>query len=497
MGRGGVSVALQHPRNAPEMMAHCAKSLAWDDCVLLMLGFSLEFVQTALKEKKRLHIVCLDPTVKTGSVVGPNVQVFQNLWELGEGYPFMLARRYGTRLEALPATKALWPDLWEGLLEFCRRQAENMNSDIVTACRFAYEWQRNTLKNLRWIAGSGWIRQWFGQWRNPAILVSSGPSLDDNLGALRKIQNKAFILAVGSAAPRLKAAGINPGAVIAFDGGLANWQMHFNGLEMDCPLVFDPIIYHQIPTDWKGPKAIMQIWPFRYWSAAGCEVGLVEVGPSVANTAFDLLHRMGADPIVMAGQDLSYRGEKMHAKGTHLHRMGEMLTTARYDPKILPGVEGPVVGNTVFKTFLNTFEARIANAQAKRPFRLINSSFGAKIPGSEDVRLKDIDFGESKEDELQELRRKLIPPSSGAAGMADFLKRTLKAGEDLFDFAELRTYPQDLVSLELEPLAFVLQPVWNNSKCETDHEWACAETRAGLRFALPLLREAIGELEAA
>jgi len=147
-----------------------------------------------------------------------------------------------------------------------------------------------------------------------AVLVSSGPSLDKTVDALKELRKKYFILAVGSAYKVLKTKGIEPHAVVISDPQNEVYRQ-LEGLDLSKPLIYLSTACYQAVRHHKGLKiaAFQKGYPKAemYAKQNGCQ--LVDTGGSVATTAFDILIKMGFSEIVLLGQDLAYSKNRSHA----------------------------------------------------------------------------------------------------------------------------------------------------------------------------------------
>jgi hypothetical protein len=100
-------------------------------------------------------------------------------------------------------------------------------------------------------------------------------------------------------------------------------------------------------------------------------------GFSVATVGFDLANKVGANPIIFVGQDLSFPGKKSHASGTAF-----ILDIDENNPsyiKIPNNSGGEVITSKVWLSTIRQFEAQIKNTKAE----CINTSLkGAKMAGT-------------------------------------------------------------------------------------------------------------------
>lgn len=184
------------------------------------------------------------------------------------------------------------------------------------------------------------IRALFGKFTDvPAIVVAAGPSLTQNIELLHEAKGKAVILAVGTAVKALQKRGIEPDFVLSIDPGLPNYE-HFKVIntEKTC-LITEMQSYYKIVREFKGPRFVMGSTPISSWFKNIMEdKGSTESAGSVANNAFSAAYQMGANPIILVGQDLAY------SKDGHTHAAG-----TNYENNVITGQEPrgffPVPGN--------------------------------------------------------------------------------------------------------------------------------------------------------
>lgn len=261
---------------------------------------------------------------------------------------------------------------------------------INTVLRFSVSWTRNFFINLAKFLTSKPAKSFYGLFRGkPGIIVSAGPSLSKNIGLLKEVKGKAVILTVGTALKPVLAAGVKPDIGVSFDGGEANFR-HFEGLDTrEFPLLFDPIIYPRILDEYKGYLiASIFIEEFQAWlqNLGYPNPGRVQMGPSVANYAFDFALKIGLDPIIFIGQDLAFTGGHTHARGT-VYENREPTK----EKSLLLEVEGfygdKVVTDRSLHAMLKYLETQIA--MTANGCRIINATEGgARIKGTEAMTLR-------------------------------------------------------------------------------------------------------------
>jgi len=470
---------------------HWVKSIDTSRGFLFLFGGLKSHIEALLeKGPKDLILFVLEPD-RFLAYQHERVLMFHTLEDLGRSFPVWDIRRKGFKLASIPSYRLLYPKLYRDWVMWMEKQAAATAVDLVTSHRFSREWQKNTLENMVWLKKAGPVSDLFGKWqKKPFVIVSAGPSLDTSLDELRKAQGRAFIVAAGTTAPILQREGIEPSMYIAFDAGLANWRAHFRGLKIKAPLLFDLMVHPFCLQDHFGPKTVMQIWPFEYLAQAlQYDLGIVRVGPSVANSAMRLGVRMGASPIILVGQDLGFRSGRYHAKGTH--QTIEAVPIPDIRAKI-PAVGGGTIETTLT---MQTFFWNFCEIVSTNPGRYINASFGAKIPGTEDMPLSEVVDSVLTTDYSRELAiLKCEKGKFNLLGLADELQKTIDVSVDLLKNTEKRVLSNYLNTRALNPLSFILSPIWSHPRC--DEDWGYEKTREELGWVLPILRKTVEELRA-
>lgn len=185
---------------------------------------------------------------------------------------------------------------------------------------------QNIIPNLRRLPRCSYINRWKEAWKGtPIIICGAGPSLQAIAGDLRQVQDRALIIACGSALSALAHMEIRPHLGIAIDP---------NGREFDClkgctyrdlPLLFGSRLYPKVFELFDGPFGYIRSGtggPIESYVEE--ELGLndpflgYDLGRealSVTTLALSLAHAWGCGPIIFAGVDLAYAREKHYAEG--------------------------------------------------------------------------------------------------------------------------------------------------------------------------------------
>lgn len=180
-------------------------------------------------------------------------------------------------------------------------------------------WMGNFKRNKDEIDSSPALSSLYGGWTGEGCVVAgAGPSLAENLGALRAAKDAGWrVVAVDRAFGVLKSAGIRPDITVTCDAG-ENVAGFFRDGLVDGEDVFavcvisHPAVFEKL----RGGKVYVFgcANPFSgFWRFAEgrCREGVMCLRPGyvVTFSAVDLALWMGADRVVTAGNELSWRGE--------------------------------------------------------------------------------------------------------------------------------------------------------------------------------------------
>lgn len=233
-----------------------------------------------------------------------------------------------------------------------------------------------------------------------AIIVSAGPSLDDEIENLRKIKDNglAYIFSVGSAINTLMHHNILPDAICTYDPTEKNQVVFKKINEMEIsnvPMIFGSSIGFEVLQQYKGPKYHMittqdTISNYFLKEKDNKEIRRVSDAPSIAVVALEMLYKLKFSTIILVGQNLAYKDEKNYAEGIEYQQFIDIEN----DKNVLKIKD--VYGNEVstceaYISMRNQMEGYIKNFN----ITVINTTKGgAHIEGTKfismDVVIKDI-----------------------------------------------------------------------------------------------------------
>lgn len=214
--------------------------------------------------------------------------------------------------------------------EILYKMVSNKKDKMAINNVYEKKWALNSIHNFPYIlhssdflqAGSEHIRG------KPALVISAGPSLNDEIEHLRHIRenNLAYLFTVGSAVNTLVEHGIYPHGTFSYDPNEHNVNVIQKVIDKridSIPLIFGSTVgkhtldhypgrlMHIIISQDELSKHVLR-------TPEGNKPTIINDAPSVAVIALQCLIQMKADPVVLVGQNLAYRDEQYYAEGiTH------------------------------------------------------------------------------------------------------------------------------------------------------------------------------------
>lgn len=199
------------------------------------------------------------------------------------------------------------------IVEILRKTRMNTRTNYVNT----YKLIVNVMKNLKIqgyaVNGLNKLLE-----KTPVIIVSAGPSLNENIHILEEAKSKAVVIAVGTAIEILEQNNITPHFRAAFSPHVDTTI--FKKLKnYDVPLIYTNNLYFDILPEYSGHKFRLiadgdMLSRYVYYKA-GIENKIVISELSIANIIFEYLCSIGCKDIILVGQDLAYQDNTMYAKG--------------------------------------------------------------------------------------------------------------------------------------------------------------------------------------
>ncbi|HQE58199.1 MAG TPA: DUF115 domain-containing protein [Spirochaetota bacterium] len=297
-------------------------------------------------------------------------------------------------------------DYYNNINNSIKTYFSNKEVNIATLSKFERLWSSNSARNIRRITETIPVNVFFNKFNNiPAIIVCAGPSLTDSIDFIKANKDKAVIIAVDTSYYLLKRYSIEPHFCVSVDPQIINARYFENSSETETVLVTDPSTHPSVFRFFKGRTVMISslFENIRWIEKITGEKGEVTHGGSVSTNAYDFALKIGANPIILTGQDLSFTSGLAHARGSYLDEQMHIKTNRFFSeqdfnrkqlsalPKIfMKGIKSPqIFTNQKMIIFKNWFEKHNSPS-------LINASSdgvilnGIKHEKSEDIKLSSI-----------------------------------------------------------------------------------------------------------
>lgn len=173
----------------------------------------------------------------------------------------------------------------------------------------------NQIMNLPHIIKNPGFRQFLERFKNtykgkPAIIIASGPSLDKNIHLLKQAEGKALLLACDGSMESLEKHDIIPDVVSSVERIMLTYEAFYKGKDMpnETVLVAPAVVRPEIFNTFNNKTlSLFKNEPIAdYFNDMVLDKGTVFSGSSVAHQLLGIATAVGADPVILVGQDLAY-----------------------------------------------------------------------------------------------------------------------------------------------------------------------------------------------
>ncbi|MEK4885948.1 6-hydroxymethylpterin diphosphokinase MptE-like protein [Bacillus sp. FSL W8-0223] len=289
------------------------------------------------------------------------------------------------------------------IMKALKEQLLHERTNVATNAAFQKRWTINSIKNFPYVMKTPNILHDVNPSifkDKPAIIVSAGPSLSEEFENLRYIKEHglAYIFSVGSAINALISHDIYPDAACTYDPSHLNQKVFQKVKELNIssiPLIFGSSVGFETLKDYPGPMLHMltsqdTISPQLVRTNDNEGVKTVLDAPSIAVMTFQLLKLLECQPIILVGQNLSFKDRSRYAEGIEYDHVANRVSENELNENLM--VED-VYGNMVytnegFKSMKNQLEMYIKNAKDTEVINTTNG--GAKIQGTTFIRLSEV-----------------------------------------------------------------------------------------------------------
>lgn len=188
----------------------------------------------------------------------------------------------------------------------------------------------NFLNNLTMLPSSFYANGLKGKFAGvPAIICGAGPSLQENIDLLKKIDQQALIIAGGSTLAALSSHGITPHFGIAIDPNFEEVNRLKNSFAFEMPFLYSTRLFHDCFQTCNGPfgymrsgiGGLLELWVDEFLGLNEPFIGKELDGEALSVTSICLAWAqfLGCNPIFLTGIDLAYTQKARYAEGIELY----------------------------------------------------------------------------------------------------------------------------------------------------------------------------------
>lgn len=224
-------------------------------------------------------------------------------------------------LDALPLYKKTKKDIIDKIQEKLISPFIEFNayfSEYLSTCPKFY---KNYYGKLLRLPSPFFASDLFQQFKNiPAIICGASPSLTTTLPLLKKLKNRALIIASGSSINAFQDHSFSPHISLCIDPNHSQTEHVLGNTAFNTPLFYS----HRLAFDslhlFNGPKVLLP-------TADGYSITFlfnerfqipnfspIEKGCSATCSSLSLAHSLGCNPVILCGIDLSFQNDKKYAK---------------------------------------------------------------------------------------------------------------------------------------------------------------------------------------
>lgn len=202
----------------------------------------------------------------------------------------------------------------KSLLQHLKREI----AEITTDAYFSELWFKNTIRNLKSSKHFTLLKEYKNFFKNDAaILISPGPSLEENLKLLKN--KNLYKFAIAPAVNLLIKNNIVPDFIITSDANFYN-LFHLKPYikESGLTLITELCVHPAILSHWKGRIILFDhnLPVSKIIKYIVGEIGYIPMGGTVSVSCLFILKYMGFRDVYLLGQDFGYINFKTHCKGT-------------------------------------------------------------------------------------------------------------------------------------------------------------------------------------
>ncbi len=191
---------------------------------------------------------------------------------------------------------------------------------------FSHKLLENLASNIQRLPQAFYANKLEGKYAGiPAIICGAGPSLKTAKEKIQVLQGKALVIAGGSTIAALSNAGVIPDLAMALDPNPEELQRLHASSAFEVPLLFASRLCPEVFLTCNGPIGYLKSDTgglFESWMEEKLGIEGEAIGPDLGREAFSVTtlavafaYALGCNPIVLAGVDLAFTGNKRYCDG--------------------------------------------------------------------------------------------------------------------------------------------------------------------------------------
>lgn len=381
-----------------------------DRSSVLFYGTGLGYhVELLLKEYPSLNYYLYEPVpellysfLSNVSIKKMNINRFKGIGtQIGDSTleTFIDRNRDNLKIVILPSHQQIFKEAYQTFEEDFLALLKSKKNSLYTNQSFQKRWVINSLKNFNeTLQTPNIILEKKNSFKGKtAVLVSAGPSLNEEIENLRKIKEEglAYIFSVGSSINTLIHHGIYPDAACTYDPTVLNQNVFATVKEKNIetiPLIYGTSVGYETLENYPGSKYHMitsqdTVASYFLKNDSTDSINIVNDAPSIAVVTLQLLDILGFSRIILVGQNLGYVGNKSYSEGISYAK--ELTESQLNEGMWVEDVYGnDIRTNETFNSMRLQMENVIATISNKEVINATKS--GAHIKGTEFNELSNI-----------------------------------------------------------------------------------------------------------